>query len=88
MSTLLELDTVVEVLERAFRPLACNVSVSSTKQSVGFVIFDSRGAQILRVAARPGLEMRDPYSLRQTIDQVRIHLRAEGFEIDPWQAPT
>jgi hypothetical protein len=88
VSRLLELDLVVEALEGAFRPLACSVSVSSTKQSVSFVIFDSHGAQILRAAPRPGLEMRDPYSLRQTIDQVRAHLRTEGFKIDPWQAPT
>ena len=82
------MDAVVEALESAFRPLACSVSVSSTKQSVGFIIFNTEGAQVLRMAARPGLEMRDPYSLRQTIDHVRAHLRAEGFEIDPWQAPT
>lgn len=88
MSRLLELDAVVSALENAFRPLACSVSVSSTKQSVGFVIFDSNGAQILRAAARPGLEMRDPYSLRQRIDQARSYLRTEGFKIDPWAPPT
>jgi hypothetical protein len=88
VSKLLELDAVVEVLENAFRPLACTVSVSSTKQSVSFVIFDSTGAQILRAAGRPGIEMRDPYSLRLTIDQVRSHLKTEGFKIDPWQPPT
>jgi hypothetical protein len=31
---LLELDAVVELLENAFRPLACTVSVSSAKQNV------------------------------------------------------
>jgi hypothetical protein len=88
VSRLLELDAVVELLENAFRPLACTVSVSSAKQSVRFVIFDSNGVPILRGAARPGLEMRDPYSLRLTIDQARSHLKTEGFKIDPWQPPT
>jgi hypothetical protein len=88
VSRLLELDAVVEVLENAFRPLACTVSVSSTKQSVSFVIFDSNGALILRAAGRPGIEMRDPRSLRLTVDQVRSRLRTEGFEIDPLQPPT
>ena len=88
MSRLLELDTVVKVLENAFLPLACTVSVSSTKQNVSFVLFDSNGAQILRAARRPGIEMRDPYSLRLAIDLVRSHLEAEGFKINPWQPPT
>jgi hypothetical protein len=56
---LLELDAVVQVLENAFHPLVCTVSVSSAKQTVRFVIFDSNGVPILRGAARPGLEMRD-----------------------------
>ena len=88
MSKLLELDAVVEVLENAFRPLARTVSVSSTTQSVSFVIFDSNGALILRAAGRPGIEMRDPHSLRLTIDQVHSRLKTEGFKIDPWQLPT
>jgi hypothetical protein len=87
VSRLLELDTVVKVLENAFHPLACSVSVSSAKQNVKFVIFDSNGVQILRAAARPGIEMRDPYLLRLTIDQVRSHLTTKGFKIDPWQPP-
>ena len=88
MSSLLELDAVIEVLEKAFRPLMCTVSVSYAKASVSFVIFDSSGAQILRVAGRPELEMRDRYWLRLTIDRVRSHLRAEGFNIDLWGPPT
>ena len=88
MSRLLELDAVVELLENAFRPLACSVSVSSAKQNVRFVIFDSNGVPILRAAGRPGIEMRDPYSLRLTIDQVRSHLTTKGFKLDPWQPPT
>jgi hypothetical protein len=76
------------MLENAFRPLACTVSVSSAKQSVRFVIFDSDGVPILRGAARPGLEMRDPYSLRLTIGEVRTHLRNRGFKIDPSVPPT
>ncbi len=87
MGRLLELDAMVKVLENAFRPLTCTVSVSSAKQSVRFVIFDSNGAPILRPAGRPGLEMRDPYSLHLRIDQARSHLRAEGFKIDPWAPP-
>jgi hypothetical protein len=79
---------VVEVLENAFRPLACTVSVSSAKQSVRLVIFDSNGVPILRGAARPGLEMRDPSSLRLTIDQARLHLRTQRFKIHPWVPPT
>jgi hypothetical protein len=85
---LLELDAVVEALENAFRPLACTVSVSSAKQNVSFLLFDSNGAQILKATGRPGIEMRDPYSLRLTIDKVRSHLTTEGFKIDPWQPPT
>jgi hypothetical protein len=85
---LLELDAVVQVLENAFHPLACTVSVSSAKQSVRFVIFDSNGVAVLRAAARPGLEMRDPLSLRLTIDQARLHLRTKGFKIHPWVPPT
>jgi hypothetical protein len=88
VSRLLELDTVVKVLENAFHPLACSVSVSSTKQNVSFVIFDSNDVLILRAAGRPGIEMRGPYSLRLRIDQVRSHLETEGFKIDPWQPPT
>jgi hypothetical protein len=88
VSRLLELDAVVEVLENAFRPLTCTASVSSAKQSVSFVIFDSNGAQILRAAGRPGIEMRDPYSLRLTIDQVRSYLKTKGFKLDPWQPAT
>ena len=87
MSRLLELDTVVKVLENAFHPLVCTVSVSSVKQNVKFVIFDSNGVQILRAAGRPGIEMRDPYSLRLTIDEARSHLKTEGFKIAPWRPP-
>jgi len=88
MGRRIELDAVVEVLESAFRPLACRVLVSSDKQSVGFVVFDSNGAQILKASGRPDLEIRDPYSLRVTIEKARSHLGMEGFKIDPWQAPT
>jgi hypothetical protein len=77
---------VVEVLESAFRPFACSVSISPYKQRIRFVILDSSGAPILRPAARPGLEMRDPDSLRLRIDQARSRLRAEGFKIDRWRS--
>jgi len=85
---LIELDAVVKVLENAFRPLACSVLISSDKQSVGFVVFDPNGAQILKAPGRPDLEVRDPYALHLTIDKARSHLRMEGFKIDPWKAPT
>jgi hypothetical protein len=88
VSRLLELDAMVEVLENAFHPLRCSVSVSSAKQSVSFIILDSKGEQILRAARRPGIEMRDPYSLRLAIDLVRSHLETQGFKINPWQPPT
>jgi hypothetical protein len=81
VSTLLELDVVVDVLENAFRPLMCTASISSDQQSVTFVVFDSNGAQILR--RQRGLELRDPYSLRLTINEARAHLKAHGFKIDP-----
>jgi hypothetical protein len=86
VSTLLQLDTVIDVLENAFRPLTCAVSVSSDRQSVTFVVFDSNGAQILR--RQRGLELRDPYSLRLMIDEARAHLKAHGFKIDPSVPPT
>ena len=79
---------MVEVLENAFHPLRCTVSVSSAKQSVSFIILDSKGAQILRAAHRPGIEMRDPYSLHLTIDRVRSRLETQGFKINPWQPPS
>ena len=86
VSTLLKLDVVVDVIENAFRPLTCTASVSSDQQSVTFVVFDSNGVQILR--RQRGLELRDPYSLRLTIDEARAHLKAHGFKIDPSQPPT
>jgi hypothetical protein len=86
VSTLLVLDVVIDVLENAFRPLTCAASVSSDRQSVTFVVFDSNGVQILR--RQRGLELRDPYSLRLTIDEARAHLKAHGFKIDPSQPPT
>jgi hypothetical protein len=72
---------VIDVLENAFRPLTCTASVSSDQHSVTFLVFDSHGAQILR--RQRGLELRDPYSLRLTIDEARAYLKAHGFKIDP-----
>jgi hypothetical protein len=87
VSRLLDVDAVTEVLEKAFRPLMHTVSVSSDKQNVSLIIFDSNGAQIMRAPSRPGLEIRDPYSLRLTIERMRSQLRMKGFRIDPWQPP-
>ena len=86
MGRLLKLDAVVEVLEGAFRPFACTVSISPHRERIRFVVLDPSGAPILRPAARPGLEMRDPDLLRLRIDQARSRLRAEGFKIDRWRS--
>ncbi len=74
MSRLLDLDAVTEVLEKAFRLLECAVSGSCDKQRVSFVIFEPNGNQDLECNEPGQPEMRDPHSLRLTIDRVRSHL--------------
>ena len=88
MSRLLDVEAVAKVLERAFCPLRCYVSVSDRNQKLAFAVFDEDGNPILRVQAGLMGELREPYSLRCRIDLVRAHLETEGFKLDAFASPT
>lgn len=88
MPPLLDVDQAIEILEGAFQPLMCQVSVSERGRSACLLVFDQAGGPpVVVMPARPLVELCEREFLRFAIDHVRSHLAGWGFELNPFEAP-
>lgn len=88
MSRDLSLETVVQAVEAAFKPLRCVVEVFDYEHRIRFRVFDKDDNPILTMEEALVRRMQDPGGLNTIVSECRSRIERKGIKLESWSVPT
>ena len=84
----LELETALDSIRGAFKPLRCTVEDWDYRQKVRFRVFSPNDEPLLRVDEALASRVCDPEGLSFIVSEARARLQSRGYTLEPWNPPS